>query len=232
MVVCVHNGERDLPRLFAALRAQTLDPARWELLVVDDASTDATRRLVEEEPLARLIAAPEHIGLPRARNVGIAAARGPVVALTDADTKPVPGWLELGLARMEQEGADMLAGGVTVPLGDRPSVATLLDVATHFDQESYVERGYGVGANLWVRKDLVDRVGGFNEQLEAYGGDDNEFGQRATAAGAKLVYAPEVDLEHPPRDTVKALVRKGYLLGYGRAAHRRHNVGPHAPYTA
>ena len=226
VVVCVHNGARDLPALFSALREQTLPRDEFEVIVVDDASTDETAALAEQEPGTRLIRAPEKVGLPRARNIGIAEAVAPIVAMTDADTCPAPPWLELGVRRMEEDGADMLAGAVRVPLGTRPTIPALLDAATHFDQESYVERGYGVGANLWVRRSLVDRIGGFNEQLEAYGGDDNEFGQRATQAGAKLIFAPEVELSHPPRTTVKSLVRKGYLLGFGRAAHRRHNPGP------
>ena len=226
VVVCVHNGARDLPNLFAALRRQTLDRERYEVILVDDASTDATADLAEREPGVRLIPADGHIGLPRARNVGMRAARAPVIALTDADTTPEAEWLELGIERMKETGADLLAGGIEVPLGERPSISAELDAATHFDQESYVERGYGAGANLWVRTDLQARIGGFNERLAAYGGDDNEFGQRATGAGATLVYAPEVKLAHPPRETFRALARKNYKLGYGLSAHRRHNAGP------
>jgi len=225
VVVCVHNGADDLPRLFTALREQTLERDRFEVLVVDDASTDETAALSEREPGVRVISAPEHIGLPRARNVGMAEAAAPFIALTDADTTPDPRWIELGLLRFTEGDADILAGGIDVPLGDRPSVAALLDATSHFDQENYVKRGFGAGANLWLRSDLLPRVGGFNDKLAAYGGDDNEFGQRATAGGARLVYAPEVRLAHPPRD-LPALIRKRYLLGFGLAAHRRHNPGP------
>ena len=226
VVVCVHNGARDLPNLFAALRRQTLDRERFEVILVDDASTDETAELAAREPGVQLIPADGHIGLPRARNVGMGAARAPVIALTDADTTPDDTWLELGLSRMTDSGADLLAGGITVPLDERPTISAELDAATHFDQESYVERGYGAGANLWVRTELQRRIGGFNEQLAAYGGDDNEFGQRATAAGATLVYAPDVNLAHPPRESFRALARKSYMLGYGLSAHRRHNSGP------
>jgi len=225
VVVCVHNGARDLPRLFSALALQTVARERFEVLVVDDASTDATPELAERESGVRLIRAPEHIGLPRARNVGMAEAAAPLIALTDADTTPEPRWIELGIRRFEDSGADMLAGGIVVPVAHPPSIAELLDASSHFDQEDYVKRGFGAGANLWLRRDLLERVGGFNERLAAYGGDDNEFGQRATAAGAQLVYAPEVRLSHPPRD-LRGLIRKRYLLGFGLAAHRRHNPGP------
>jgi len=229
VVVCVRNGARDLPRLFVALRAQTLARERFEVILVDDASTDDTVALAEREPGVRVVRAPGHVGLPRARNIGASVATAPVLAFTDADTEPDPRWLELGARRFAEDAVDLLAGGVPVPLGERPSLAAMLDATTHFDQEAYVERGYSVGANVWVRRPLFHRLGGFNERLAAYGGDDHEFGQLATESGARLVYAPEVLVSHPPRTSLRVLARKRYRLGYGMAAHRRYRRGPRRP---
>jgi GT2 family glycosyltransferase len=224
IIVCVHNGARNLPHLFEALSRQTLAPERYEVIVVDDASTDDTVDVVERAGY-HPVRAREQVGLPRARNLGIAQAKAPVLAFTDDDTVPAPDWLERGVERMSADGVDMLAGGIELPLGSDPGIIALLDASAHFHQEDYVTRGFGAGANLWAKTDLTRSIGGFNDRLAAYGGDDNDFCQRAIDAGARLVYAPEVSLQHPPRQTARVLARKRYLLGYGLAAHRRYSAG-------
>ncbi len=225
VVVVVRNGERTLPALFEALRRQTMPPRAFEVIVVDDASTDHTAKLIKDSGVARLVSAPEHVGLPVGRNIGIKATRAAVLAMTDADCVPDPEWVERGWARFANGDVDMLAGEINVPLGDRPSLASLLDSARFFDQERYTADGFAGGANMWARRDLFDRVGLFNQNLAAYGGDDEEFGQRATARGARLVYAPDVRISHPPRQRLRDLARKRYRLGYGHAAQRRHASG-------
>src|SRR6185437_16318128 len=106
---------------------------------------------------------------PRGRNIGIAASRAPIIAFTDADCVPDRQWLETGLERIEGARADLLAGGITIPVTDDATIASLVDSATYLDQERYTKRGFGAGANLWVRRHVFDDVGVFNELLEAYG---------------------------------------------------------------
>jgi GT2 family glycosyltransferase len=226
VVITARNAASELPILLGRLRAQTLARGRFEIVVVDDASDDETAAVVALDETIRLIRCPEHVGLPRGRNIGIRAATAPVIAFTDADCVPDPDWLECGLARLDESDADLLAGGITIPVGRSPSIATLVDSATYLDQERYTQRGFGAGANLWVRREVFDRFGVFREELRAYGGDEEEFCQRATTAGARIVYAPEAHVSHPPRERLRDLSRKAYKLGYGLAAHRRHNPGP------
>ena len=138
-----------------------------------------------------MIESPIHVGLPRGRNIGIRACRAPIIAFTDADCVPDRDWLERGIERMEHDGADILAGGITIPIDHDDSTAAFVDSATYLDQERYARRGFGAGANLWVRRDVFERAGYFNEELEAYGGDEEDLCHRAVANGARLVYAPE-----------------------------------------
>ena len=165
VVVCGHNGARSLPALLGALAGQTLARNRFEVVYVDDASTDDSVGVVERSRLARVVRAETRIGLPRARNAGIRAARGAVLAFTDVDTMPGERWLENGWRRFEDPAVGYLAGGITMPVGRKPSIAALVDATTYLDQELYVELGYAAGANFWVRRSVADRVGGFNEQL-------------------------------------------------------------------
>jgi glycosyltransferase involved in cell wall biosynthesis len=226
VVVTARNSARCLPVLLAALERQTLPRDLFEVLVVDDGSFDTTPQVAASSALVRLIRSEKHVGLPRGRNLGIAAAVGDLVAFTDADCVPDDTWLELGLVRMDETDADFLVGGITIPVGTRPTIAALVDSMTYLDQECYAKRGFGAGANLWVNARVFERWGVFNENLEAYGGDDEEFCQRATCDGATLVYAKEVHVIHPPRVRVRSVAVKAYRLGYGLAAHRLHNPGP------
>jgi GT2 family glycosyltransferase len=226
VVITARNAAAELRTLLDTLRMQTLPRERFEIVVVDDASDDDTASVAGADNSVRMIHSAEHVGLPRGRNIGIRAARASIIAFTDADCVPDFDWLERGLARLEESGADLLAGGITIPVGGSPSIAALVDSATYLDQERYTQRGFGAGANLWVRRGVFDRFGLFREELQAYGGDEEEFCQRATTAGAQIVYAPDAHVSHPPRARLRDLSRKAYKLGYGLAAHRRHNPGP------
>jgi len=221
VVVAARNGAHQLPILFEALSQQTLPGSEFEVIVVDDASSDETSAVIEASGIARGVRSDEPLGLPRARNVGIREAAGGLIALTDADTVPDRTWLELGVARMEETGADILSGGVSIPLGDRPSIAALLDAMNWLDPERCVEGGFALGANIWTRRATFERWGLFREDGTPYGHDDAEWGKRATRGGARLVYAPDVHLTHPARARMRQVRQKAYALGHGFAHHRR-----------
>jgi glycosyltransferase involved in cell wall biosynthesis len=228
VIIPAHNAARRLPRLFAALAAQTAEPPTFEVIVVDDASTDDTASVVADSDIARLVRAPVSRGSYAARNLAIAKARGAVLAFTDTDCLPASDWLAAGLAALE--GGDIVAGHVDIPLGERPSAATLLDIARrHIDQEHRVTTyGFGATANLWMRREVIDRVGPFRDDLIS--GGDAEFGHRAQAAGFTLRYAAEVLITHPPRSEARDLLRKQLRLGFGAAQRRGKLEGaPHAP---
>ena len=221
VVVPVRNGRAQLPLLLAALERQTLPRDRFEVIVADDASDDGTPDIVREHPLgARVVVCETRGGSYAARNRALLEASADVLAFTDADCVPSPDWLERGLAAMAQPGADLVAGHIEIPLGGRPSAAALIDCARHLDQARAVGEGFGATANLWARRDVVERVGGFNADLIS--GGDTEFGHRAQASGATLRYAPEVRIVHPPRGAARELARKAYRLGYGAAQQRHH----------
>jgi glycosyltransferase involved in cell wall biosynthesis len=112
VVLPVRNGERHLGRQLAALAGQSY-PDPWELLVVDNGSTDGSREVARsfagELPQLRIVDASSHRGLNYARNIGVDAARGDLLAFCDADDAADPGWLA-GLVDAAA-GAD-IAGGV------------------------------------------------------------------------------------------------------------------------
>jgi glycosyltransferase involved in cell wall biosynthesis len=228
VVVTVRNEARRLPGLLAALGRQTLDRALFELIVVDDASSDGTPEIAEVDS-ARVIRAPSHIGLAAGRNLGVHAASAELIAFTDADCIPDETWLERGVEHFRQTYCDILAGRLTMATGERPTIAALVDAATHLDQERYIERNFGAGANLWCRRDVLVKNGGFDERLGMYG-EEEEFCQRAVRAGALLQYNREVHVTHLARTKRRQLATKAFLLGYGLAVHRRLNAGTLGSY--
>jgi glycosyltransferase involved in cell wall biosynthesis len=228
VIVPARNAGTEVRRLCAALARQTIAPDSFEVLIVDDGSTDGTAELIAAEPLAQLISLPTGVGPYPARNVAAERAAGDVLAFTDADVVPAPDWLERGLEAFESPEVDLIAGGIRIPLAERPSAVSMVDAARHLDQERYVKLGYGVTANMWVRKAVFHELGGFNQRILS--GGDGEFGQRASAAGKRLAYVPDASVDHPPREAPAELIRKGFRIGIGGTQQSLYGTGGRPPW--
>jgi hypothetical protein len=212
VVVPARNSAPTLPKLFDALAWQTAPPGLFEVIVVDDGSSDATADVVRRHLGVRLMEAPGHVGVAASRNLGIRAARGEVLAFVDADCLPTPTWVERGLAALEELGADLLAGHIDVAVA-RPTPLALVDLTHYFDQQRYVAEGFAATGNLWARRQILLTAGRFDERLAR--GEDRELCTRAVEAGARLLYAPDVVVIHPARG-VTAQVRRSFGTGTDR----------------
>jgi glycosyltransferase involved in cell wall biosynthesis len=163
----------------------------WEAILVDDGSTDATVAAATAVGSPRLrVLEGDGNGAAAARNLGVRAARAPLVAFTDADCAPAPGWLSAGVAALAR--ADLVQGRVE-PDPQRP--------LGPFDRTLWVEsaRGFFETANLFVRRDLFERIGYFEEWLRIGGrpfAEDLWFGWRAVRAGATTAFEPTALVRH------------------------------------
>ena len=188
VIVPARDAAATLPATLAGLAAQSLD-APVELVVVDDGSHDATARLARAAGATVVPGA--GAGPAEARNRGAAAAGASVLAFLDADCAPTPRWLEAGLAALE--GADLLQGAVCPPPGA---------AIGPFDRTLWVTRPHGLyeTANLFVRRELFDRLDGFESWLRPRRGielgEDVWFGWRARRAGARIVFSSEALVHH------------------------------------
>jgi GT2 family glycosyltransferase len=187
---------------------------RWELVVVDDGSTDDTpsvlQRLCAEAPqLVRSIRTANARGAAAARNEGWRAATAPVIAFTDDDCCPDPGWLANLLEGAA--GADVVQG------------ATAFDAAEAagrgpFSQVVNVERWTGQfeTSNVAYRRELLERLGGFDERFEGDSfGEDVDLGWRAVESGATTAFVPAAVVVHDVKraaalDELVASVRAGW----------------------
>jgi glycosyltransferase involved in cell wall biosynthesis len=212
VVVPVRNGAADIGDCLDAIAAQHAAPA-FEVVVVDNGSVDGTPDIVRRDhPDARLVL--EHRpGSYAARNAGIAAAAGHILAFTDADCTPDPGWLAAACAAIDA-GADLVGGRVAMHRSAQPTVVERYDRAVYLRQEDLVlQHGWAVTANLVVRRSVFDAVGYFDPTLPS--GGDREFCLRAAAAGHRVGYAPEAVVGHRPRTQMREIWRVNRRIGSG-----------------
>ena len=202
----------------ASLAAQDLTEP-WELIVVDDGSTDGTRELLQRRG-ARSIRFEARRGLNSGRNAGIAAAAADLVVLTDDDVSAPPGWLRAMVegARRHPD-AEAFGGPIRArfegppPRGcgrEEPPVTTL-DLGTEDVPAEHVW-----GANMAVRRAAVDRIGGFDEDLSG-GGDEQEWLERLRERGGTVMYLAAAGLDHrrAGEDTrLRSLARDAYARGH------------------
>jgi glycosyltransferase involved in cell wall biosynthesis len=219
-----HDNAGEVARFLEAIQRQNVAPESFEVIVCDDHSTDDTAAVVERSGWAKLVRIDGAArGSYVARNAGIEAARGDVFAFVDSDCVPREDWIERGLAALAATGADIVAGHLDVPLGDRPALGTLFEAARYYNQERYAREGYAAGGNLWTRRSTVQRFGAFNDRLTT--GGDNEFGRRVSAGGGVVVYGPDVVVRHDARERLLGVAGKEFRLGFQAAQHRYHSDG-------
>ena len=171
-----------------------------EILVVDNGSRRTPTDLIRRFPRTRLLQQPV-VGAYAARNAGLSAAKGDIIAFTDADCLPTPTWLSAGVTALSADpGIGLVAGSVVTTLSrhGRRSPVELYELLHAFPQQRYVEQlHFGATANVFTRRDVVETVGNFDETLLS--GGDKEWGQRVSAAGFSTVYAPDAVVRHPAR---------------------------------
>jgi hypothetical protein len=193
--VATHQRAALLPRLIGALERQVEAPP-FEVVLVDDGSTDATwatiERLAADSPLSvRGVRMPGQSGPAAARNAGWRAVRSPLVAFTDDDCVPQPGWLALLAAAL----ADVdIVQGCTLP--DPAQQHMLGPFARTMDVRS--ETGYYQTCNVGYRRSALEAVGGFDDDLRQ-AGEDIELATRAIAAGASSTFCEHAVVYHDVR---------------------------------
>ncbi|WP_205698094.1 glycosyltransferase family 2 protein [Conexibacter sp. SYSU D00693] len=192
VIVPARDAQATLGATLRALEAQDLGEP-FEVVLVDDGSRDATRAMAQASPVVTHVLPGTASGPAAARNLAVSRATGEVLAFTDADCEPEPGWLRAGLAALDA-GADVVQGKVTPPPDARPGP---FDRTVGVGQLSHLYET----ANLFVRRAWFDRVGGFEEGWLLPGrskelGEDVWLGWRLRRAGARIAYDPAPLVRH------------------------------------
>lgn len=184
---------------------------RFEVIVANDGGDLKTRRVAEGFTHVVTYDLIPNRGPAAARNAAIANASGSVVAFLDANVTVLPGWW--GAMRSATAKTDMVAGRVVIDPRDIRGFWDRYDSVSAFNIESYVRKKHAATCNLAVRREVLDRVGGFDERFRS--GEDTEFTRRALDQGARLEYSDAMAIYHPARST-RAQFGKLYRIVVGR----------------
>lgn len=236
LVVCTFNRPQSLSEVLDRIAVQDVPSCvSWEVVVVDNNSTDGTREVIEEfsrrfEGRFRYVFEGRQ-GLSFARNAGIRKSRGDVVAFTDDDVTIGPDWL-WSLTSNLLNGEWAGAGGRIVPIWAKQLPAWMSIDDSHtmgpfalFDLGEEAGELYRppYGANMAFHRTTFEKFGVFRTDLgrsagDSCGGEDTEFSGRLLAGGGRLRYEPRAEVFHPApesRMTKKYVLQWWFWFGYG-----------------
>ena len=213
VIIPVYNDSERLAQCLRSLEHQTYPKSHYEVIVVDNNSTEDLKSLVSQFQQASY-EFESTVGSYAARNKGIECAQGEIFAFIDSDCLPQPHWLQKGIDALKDNAADLAGGQVTFTFSHSKSAAELYDSVSNMQIKENIEtRKISKTANLFVYKYVFDSVGLFPSHFKS--GGDVAWTKRATDAGFKLVYAPDAEVFHPAR-TLVPLLKKQYRVGLGQ----------------
>jgi GT2 family glycosyltransferase len=221
IVIPTFNRSRSLERTLRALdRLEQDGTVPFDVAVVDDGSSSEHHATLtaaaRSRPYIRLVTTPNR-GPAAARNAGIQATSGPLVAFIDDDCAPAPDWL-LRLTRPLRDSDDQLAG-----VGGRVRPAPPTNWVSRFcavtEYSSGVQQDFvnAATANACYRRAVLERVDGFDEGFRHPGGDDPDLSARVRAAGFRLEFVADAVVYHEELESFTDFVGHMYRRGIGEA---------------
>ncbi len=216
VIVPVYNAREFIGKCIEALIDQTFQHDNYEIIVVDDGSTDRTNDIVKNYPVKYIYQ--ENHGPASARNNGADKAKGEIVIFTDSDCVPDKNWISEMLKPFEYP--DVMAVKGAYRTEQRSIVARFaqLEFEERFEMLEKVESidmvdTYSAG----FRKDVFLKMGGFDTSFPVANNEDTELSYRMSERGYKMVFNPAAivcHLKHP--DSVKKYARLKFWRGYWR----------------
>ena len=191
-----------LARCLASLKAGNRQPD--EIIVVDNGSRELPHAVCAAETGVRLLQ-DRTPGPGPARNTGVNASQGEILAFIDADCLADPAWLQEAEAAMRDPAVTILGGDVRIAAADasRLSSVEAYESIYAYRMDRYITRENFTGTgNLVVRRSVIDKVGPFAGLAVA---EDRDWGQRATALGFSIRYVPGMRVYHPARENISEL---------------------------
>ncbi len=210
VIIPCYNTEETLREVLESIATQTY--SAFEVIAVDDGSTDHTKKIIEDFPSVKLIAQ-KNKGSSSARNAAIRAAKGDIILLQDADAKVFPGWIARH-AEMQQKDF-LIVGGSVVPWNN--SFWGMCDHYStwyeyHPEKTFQRDRHQISSTNLSVRASVFEKAGLFDEGLNARL-EDVEFSRRAIRNGYSIAFDPRNPMAHHDRQSLQGFLHHHYKYG-------------------
>ena len=220
VIIPAYNAAATLRDCPAAAQQQRLPPGRsFELLVVDDGSTDETPALCRTMgvPVRRR---PSRGGAGAARNSGAAATAGEWIAFTDSDCVPARRWLAALWEAAQRAGPETLgAAGATIGHRSQTPAARFVDLAGGLDARRHLTHPvfpFAPTGNVLLRRSAFEAVGGFDERFDSYEGADL-YHRLARAHAGEVVFEPRAVVLHAHRSSWRAYWKQQSSYGRGYA---------------
>jgi len=240
VIVCTYNRDRMFEETVRSFLDCRTDGIEYELLLLDNNSTDKTREIGEgfaaRFQRIRYINEPLQ-GHPHTKNRGVRESRGEIVAFVDDDVYFSPGWLEAIASAFERRPDVACIGGKAVPHfeADRPSwledyLLPVYSITQYGDYEREIQPPeYPFGCNMAFRRSVFEQLGGFPTSLGRKPGnllsnDETYFLLCVAKGGLKTLYSPDAQVSHrilPDRMTRHWLLRRWYWQGISDVAMRQ-----------
>ena len=249
VLICTYNRASFLGETLDSLARSRVCRVRWDVIVVDNNSSDETRQVVMSRvgpfPVALEYLFEPRQGKSHALNTGLRATTSAYVLFTDDDVRVTDGWVDASCRAMLDDASIDYTGGPVRPIWEQPCPAWLDQeradlwgtlAILDYGPEPFVfeeRRRVPLGANMAVRRALIDRVGGFDPELgrrgdSLLGQEQAEFFCRTRAVGARGLYEPAMALHHhvPAKRLTKDYFRRWwYWKGVSKSRlERRHPI--------
>lgn len=228
VIIPTRNRGPLLTDTLTSLRAVDYPADQFEIIVVDDGSSDGTadrvRPFLDDQPPRVRYLRQEPLGLNAARNHGICEARGDIIVFTDDDVELPPGWLRAYAAAVAAHPAAGAYGGPVIPRleGDGyprtcGHCGTLEELEAYDRGPTDAEAPWVIGANMAMPRASFTQVGRFNENIPCWSGDETEWLIRLCRAGQKIQYVAAARLWHrrPTAVVRRMIVKRKYLKSKG-----------------
>jgi len=220
IIIPVYNDPSGLEETLDCLVAQVFPKDQYEIIVVDNGSTDNTSEIGKKyadqfHDTIRFVLENKVQGSYAARNKGIEISLGKLLIFLDANVTVGSDYIEKVNDRFRKSNVDYLGCNVKMRI-KQSSVSSRYNFIHGFNIENSIQNeNYTPTCNLIVKRKIINKIGNFDSRLE--GGGDFEFGERVTSAGFRLDYAEDIILYHPTRSSYKSLIEKSMRMGRGNA---------------
>lgn len=188
VIIPAFNEQQDIEKCLLSLTHQTYPRDRFEIIVVDNGSTDKTAEIASA--FADLVFDKPEGNVGAVRNYGISHASGEIIICTDADCIAPPNWIEKGVALLQSNPQHAFGGGLTPRKGAKwVEKYWLLNPNGNKAQQRAL-----AGSSIFIWKRNFEKIGGFNEIVTA--GEDTDLHERALAFGIKSSVCPQLSVVH------------------------------------
>ena len=216
VVIPAYQAADIIGKCVQALNAQTVSRERYEIIVVDDGSTDDTASASRSAGTDQVIVCP-HRGPAAARNAGVEAARGEIILFTDADCEPPPTWIERIVAPFQDHVIEGAKG--TYRTRQKSLVARFVQLEYEDKYDKMRSQAYIDFVDTYsaaYRRGVFEQGEGFDPAFPLPANEDIEFSYRLARLGHKLVFVPEAVVFHHHTDTILGYLRRKYYVGFWR----------------